>query len=272
LPQKKDDARNGKQMKIISWNVNGIRASYEKGLNSLVQEHKPDILCLQETKAHIDQVSPQMKSLGYKNFHWSSAIRKGYSGVATFTNFEINSVKFNFGDDEYKSLYENEGRIVHSVFPKFELYNIYFPNGGSGEERHQFKQLFLKRLNHHLEKEIAAGKSIIVVGDYNVAHNAIDVYDPIRLSKESGFLPEEQEWMTAFLKLGMVDSFRYFSPKQKDRYSWWSYRELARAHNRGWRIDYICVTKNLIKYMRSAQILDQWLGSDHAPCVIDLEI
>lgn len=253
-------------MKIVSWNVNGIRACYKKSLTTFVQQHQPDILCLQETKAHIDQVEPEARKLGYENSYWSSAIRKGYSGVATFLNKEPVHVEFGFGYDEYTK----EGRIVWTKHPDFDLYNIYFPNGGSGEERHQFKQVFLARLSEHLKSQLAQGKKIVVVGDYNVAHQEMDVYDPVRLSKESGFLPEERAWFEQFLKLGFIDTFRKIHGPQKDRYSWWSYRELARISNRGWRIDYISISQNLEKHLVGADILDAVEGSDHCPVIAEL--
>lgn len=254
-------------MKIISWNLNGIRACYKKGLSHFLTNEKPHIFCVQETKAHIEQVEPEAQSLGYKNFYWSSAIRKGYSGVATFLNENPKDVKKGWGQSQYDS----EGRILWSQHENFDLYNIYFPNGGSGDERHAFKQQFLKDLNIHLKNELSIGKKIIVVGDYNVAHTEIDVYDPVRLSKESGFLPEEREWFDQFLQLGFIDTFRHFYPNEKSRYSWWSYRELARISNRGWRIDYICISKNLLPNLKAAQILDAVDGSDHCPVVAELE-
>lgn len=254
-------------MKIISWNLNGIRACYKKGLSQFLTNEKPHIFCVQETKAHIEQVEPEAQSLGYKNFYWSSAIRKGYSGVATFLNENPKDVKKGWGQSQYDS----EGRILWSQHENFDLYNIYFPNGGSGDERHAFKQQFLKDLNIHLKNELSIGKKIIVVGDYNVAHTEIDVYDPVRLSKESGFLPEEREWFDQFLQLGFIDTFRHFYPNEKSRYSWWSYRELARISNRGWRIDYICISKNLLPNLKAAQILDAVDGSDHCPVVAELE-
>ncbi|MES2856879.1 MAG: exodeoxyribonuclease III, partial [Bdellovibrionota bacterium] len=146
----------------------------------------------------------------------------------------------------------------------------YFPNGGSGDERHGFKQKFLKDLNAHLKPMVKAGKPIIVTGDYNVAHRDQDVYDPIKLSHESGFLPEERAWMDSFLDLGFIDTFRYFRPEEKDRYSWWSMYERARLGNRGWRIDYFCVTKNLEKRLIGADILDRVELSDHSPCVLEM--
>lgn len=254
-------------IKVVSWNVNGIRACSKKGLHEFILEEQPDILCLQETKANRDQVEPDLQTLGYEYADWSSAVRKGYSGVATFSVRPPSKVTKGTGKTEYDS----EGRFVITSYPEFDLYNIYFPNGGSGETRHDFKQGFLKDLNLHLAKELKAGKKIIVVGDYNVAHQEHDVHDPIRLSKESGFLPEERTWLTNFLELGFVDTFRHFYPESKDRYSWWSYRELARVGNRGWRIDYVCISRNLLPNLKSADILDQVEGSDHCPVVANFE-
>jgi len=254
-------------VKIISWNVNGIRACHKKGLIDVVQEQKPDIFCLQETKAHREQCEDEVKTLSRQYAYWSSAIRKGYSGVATFVDKEPLDVKLGIGLEEYDS----EGRIVMTDHGAFDLYNIYFPNGGSGEVRHDFKQKFLQELNLHLKKKLAAGREVVVVGDYNVAHQTIDVFDPVRLSKESGFLPEERAWFDSFLELGFIDTFRQFH-KEPNRYSWWSYRELARIANRGWRIDYICISKGLQKYLSSADILDQVHGSDHCPVVATLDL
>lgn len=254
-------------LKIVSWNVNGIRACGKKGLPEFISREKPDILCLQETKAHLEQVEPALQNLGYPAAEWSSAVRKGYSGVATFSNTTPQATLKGTGNQAYDS----EGRFVISQFPQFDLYNIYFPNGGSGEERHSFKQKFLKDLNQHLSRELRDGRQIIVVGDYNVAHTAMDIYDPVRLAKESGFLPEEREWFGNFLDLGFIDTFRHLNPAAKNRYSWWSYRELARISNRGWRIDYICISQGLLPHLVSADILDQVEGSDHCPVVVTLQ-
>lgn len=254
-------------MKMISWNVNGVRACAKKGLQDFLSKESPDFFCIQETKAHLEQVEDSIKKLGFEFSFWSSAVKKGYSGVATYSNKGPSEVKIGWGQTEY----ESEGRIVWSQFPEFDLYNIYFPNGGSGEPRHLFKQQFLKDLNAHLKKQLAMKKNIVVVGDYNVARHEVDVYDPVRLSKESGFLPEERQWFDDFLKLGFVDTFRHFHPEEKNRYSWWSYRELARISNRGWRIDYICVSQSLVHNLKSADILDQVEGSDHCPVVVEFK-
>ena len=250
-----------KTIKLATWNVNGIRASYEKGLSAFILQEKPDILCLQETKAHKEQVNPTLQCLGYSFNYWSSAERKGYSGVATFLNEEPVKVLTTLDNPDY----EKEGRIIWSQHSEFDLYNIYFPNGGSGEERHNFKQKFLKELLNHLKFEMRKGKQIILVGDYNVAHQEMDVHDPVRLSTESGFLPEERDWFALLLKAGFIDCFRLLHPDKKDAFSWWSYREMARMRNRGWRIDYICMTAGLKDNLSACEILNQQVGSDHCP-------
>ncbi|MFZ3231257.1 MAG: exodeoxyribonuclease III [Pseudobdellovibrio sp.] len=259
----KNDAK--KEIKIVTWNVNGIRASYPKGLSQFVEEIKPDILCLQETKAHREQVQPETQTLGFPFDAWSSAERKGYSSVATFSQIEPLKISKSIDHPEY----EKEGRIIWSSYEQFDIYNIYFPNGGARVERHDFKQIFLKNLSAHLQFEIKRGKQIIVVGDYNIAHKEVDIYDPVRLSKESGFLPEERQWFDQFMELGFVDAYRHLNPDQKKIYSWWSYRELARANNKGWRIDYICITKDLVKNLKSCDVLMNQLGSDHCPVVAE---
>ena len=255
-------------MRIISWNVNGIRAVYKKGFIEFIERENPDILCVQETKAHREQCEPALWAPAGRTSHWSSAARKGYSGTATFSVREPKSAASGIGIPDYDS----EGRFVVTEHDEILLYNIYFPNGGSGEERHDFKQRFLKDLNAHLKPLIAKGRKIIVVGDYNVAHRAIDIYDPVKLSKESGFLPEEREWFDQFLALGFVDTFRHLHPERPEAYTWWSYRERGREMgNRGWRIDYICVTQNLTERVVRAEVMGQVMGSDHCPVLVDLK-
>jgi len=168
--------------------------------------------------------------------------------------------------------FDDEGRFVVTQIADITIYNVYFPNGSAREERHHFKQEFLRKFLRHLMKRLAAGDKVIVLGDYNVAHREIDVHDPVRLSKVSGFLPEEREWFSQFLDAGFIDTFRFFHPDAKERFSWWSYRELARAANRGWRIDYICVSENLRTRLQSADIWDQQEGSDHCPVVLELSL
>lgn len=255
-------------MKIITWNVNGIRSVIQKGFYEFIDAQNPDLLCVQETKAHPDQLEDAVHSpLGWKTF-WSSAQRPGYSGTATFCKETPVSVEHGFGIPKFDA----EGRMVVTQFPKFTLYNVYFPNGGANQERHLFKQEFLKRFGSHLVKKVRAGENIILVGDYNVAYMDIDVYDPKALSTESGFLPEERQWMTKFLEYGFIDVFRYFHPDEKHRYTWWSYFQNARIGNRGWRIDHICVSRGLEKHLKSVEILDQQMGSDHCPVVMEIDL
>lgn len=255
-------------MKLITWNVNGIRAVEKKGFHEFWRRLEPDILCLQETKAHPDQLDESLVCPpGWKSF-WSAASRPGYSGTATFCREEPLEFRDGFGIPKF----DTEGRIVMTRFAKFTLFNVYFPNGGSGMERHAYKQEFLKRFGDHLARRAAAGENIILVGDYNVGYLDIDVYDPKALSTESGFLPEEREWMRSFLVRGFVDGFRHFHPHEKDRYTWWSYFQNARTLNRGWRIDHICVSQSLEKALKSVEILDEQTGSDHCPVVAELDI
>jgi exodeoxyribonuclease-3 len=264
MKSKKGDA----PVKIVTWNVNGLRAVVQKGFYEFWEAQSPDFLCLQETKCHPDQLQDALSSpLGWKSF-WSSAQRPGYSGTVTFSRETPERV--DHGIDIPK--FDAEGRLVVTQFKDFTLYNCYFPNGGSGQERHDFKQEFLNRFSYHLQKRVAAGENVIVVGDYNVAYLDIDVYDPKALSSESGFLPEEREWMRHFLEKGFIDGFRYFHPEEKHRYTWWSYFQNARVGNRGWRIDHICVSRGLEKKIKAVEILDRQEGSDHCPVVMEIDL
>ncbi len=254
-------------MKIISWNVNGIRAIAKKGFLEFFEREDPDILCLQETKAHPDQLDALLINPFERESFWSAAEKKGYSGTVTYVRERPADIKYGCGVKKFDS----EGRFVVTDHSDFLLYNVYFPNGSSGEERHQYKQDFLDRFRKHVAKDLKSGREVIVVGDYNVAYMDIDVFDPVRLSKVSGFLPDERKWFGQFLETGFIDAFRYFHPDQKEAYSWWSYQETARISNRGWRIDHICVSEGLKKRLKSCTILDQILGSDHAPVVLELK-
>lgn len=256
-------------MKLVTWNVNGIRACQKKGFLDFIERENPEILCIQETKAHTEQLDETLiNPMTYDSFWTSASTRNGYSGVATYTTLPVENVEHGIGIKKF----DDEGRFVITQIHDILLYNVYFPNGSAREERHHYKQEFLKKFLRHLMKQLAAGKKVIVVGDYNVAHQEVDVYDPVRLSKVSGFLPEEREWFSQFLDAGFIDTFRHFHPDAKERFSWWSYREMARPANRGWRIDYICVSENLKSQIKSADIWDQQMGSDHCPVVIELEV
>lgn len=255
-------------MKIISWNVNGIRAAQKKGFLDFVKRENADIVCLQETKAHKDQLDPILHhpTPDYSSY-WSSAKKKGYSGTVTYTKEEPLKVEYGIGVEKF----DTEGRFVITHHKDFVLYNVYFPNGASGQERHLFKQEFLHVFTEHLLQQIQIHKkNIILVGDYNVAYRDADVYDPVRLAKTSGFLPEERQWFETFLQQGFIDSFRYKYPDVKDKYTWWSYFELARPANRGWRIDYVCTSHSLKNRILDAGIMDEQEGSDHCPVWVRL--
>jgi len=253
-------------VKICTWNVNGIRACSQKGFFDFFEGEDLDILCLQETKAHPEQLTDDIVSpLGW-HAYWSSAHRRGYSGTAVYSRSQPQEVRHGIGIRKF----DTEGRFVICDYDDFVLFNIYFPNGSSREERHDYKMEFLKKLNLHLKGLIRQGREVIVVGDYNVAYMDIDVFDPVRLSKVSGFLPEERKWFLDFLDLGFVDTFRYFHPEEPQKYTWWSYRENARLGNRGWRIDHICVTQGLVSRLKSTEILAAQEGSDHCPVITTL--
>lgn len=253
-------------MRICTWNINGIRAGDGRPFFECLERLKPDILGLQETKCHPQQAGLAItQAPGYESF-WSTARRKGYSGVATFCRKPPRSVTTGIGIRKYDS----EGRIVLTEHDDFQLYNIYFPNGGSGPERHDFKQEFLDRLLEVLKRDLKHKRPTIVMGDFNVAPHEVDVYDPVELSSVSGFLPEERLWFQKFLALGFVDCFRNFYPGKKDAYTWWSNLGGNRIRNRGWRIDHICVSEDLKADVKSCELMPEQMGSDHCPVYIDL--
>ena len=259
-------------MKTATWNVNGIRSCYEKGaLQDFIRSESPDILCLQETKAHPEQLSSEVRNFGSFPFrHWSSsAFRKGYSGTVTASFVKPLSVSRGMGIKKF----DWEGRFVITEYKTFVLLNIYFPNGSLTEERHLFKQEFLSRFIRFassLEKQ--KGKPLVILGDYNTAYLDHDVYDAEGLQSVSGFLPEERLWLSDFLKSGYRDVFRHFYPDQKEAYTWHSYRGNARALNRGWRIDHICVSESLKKRLKGVRICQAQEGSDHLPVVMEADL
>ncbi len=253
-------------MKILSWNVNGIRAVEKKGFVDWLLRENPDILCVQETKASVDQLSENLKSpQGYKTF-WSSAQRKGYSGVAVFTKEEPKSVQEGLGKKEFDS----EGRTLVLEYEDFILFNVYFPNGSSGNVRVPFKMAFYDEFLKVTEKLRRKDKRLIICGDVNTAHTEIDLARPKENEKNTGFLPEERAWVTKFIASGYIDTFRHFY-KNPGHYTWWDYKTGARARDIGWRIDYFFITANLLPKLKSALILKDVLGSDHCPVGIELK-
>ena len=253
-------------MKIISWNVNGIRAVAKKGFFDFLQQQNPDILCLQETKAHPDQLTADLLAPhGYEVF-WSSATKKGYSGVATYTKKSPEKVVHGLGEERFDS----EGRTVITEYKDFVLFNIYFPNGQKDEERLQYKMDFYTHFLKVSEKYRKAGKKVITCGDYNTAHKEIDLTHPKANEKYSGFLPMEREWLDHYTSHGYLDTFREFN-KNPEQYTWWTYRQNAREKNVGWRIDYFFVSEDLKKNLKNAFILQEVHGSDHCPLGIELK-
>ncbi len=254
-------------MKIISYNVNGIRAAIRKGFIDWLAEENPDIICIQETKAQREQVYEldKIESLGYQTY-WFSAEKKGYSGVAIFTKIPPTEVHYGMGISKYDA----EGRMIRADFGDLTLINSYFPSGTTGDIRQDFKEEYLKDVQiftDHLKKE---RPNIILCGDYNICHTEIDIHNPAKQQKTSGFLPHERQWVTDFLESGFVDSFRVFN-KDPHHYSWWSYRAGARAKNLGWRIDYHMVSENMADRLKSASILSEIVHSDHCPIVVEID-
>ena len=253
-------------MKIISWNVNGIRAAQKKGFLEWLSKESPDILCVQETKAHPDQLEPELLNPPGYHVYFHSAERKGYSGVATFTKQKPLSVKTGFNINRFDS----EGRVLITEFRPFTLLNIYFPNGKQNDDRLRYKLDFYEETLRFVEHLKSEGRRVIVSGDYNTAHKPIDLARPEANQSVSGFLPVERAWIDQWVAHGQVDIFREFCPLP-GQYTWWDMKTGARERNVGWRIDYHFVTKSLLPSVQSADILKEVLGSDHCPVSVDLK-
>jgi exodeoxyribonuclease-3 len=254
-------------MKLISWNVNGIRAIAAKNALSWTETHAPDILCFQEIKATHAQIPDPLTPRPFLQTHINPAQRKGYSGTMTLSNHA-----FAYSDTALHIDHTSEGRILEHHFDDIALFNVYFPNGQQGEERLAHKMEFYANFLKHIEALRRAGKSIIVCGDVNTAHREIDLKNPKANAKTSGFLPIERAWIDALLAAGYVDTFRYVHGDIEEHYSWWSYRFNARAKNVGWRIDYVFISEELKEQLRDAFILDSIEGSDHCPVGIDIDL
>ncbi len=253
-------------MKIISYNVNGIRASLGKGLIEWLENADPDIFCMQEIKATADQIDLlSFQSLGYDSFLINSAQKKGYSGVAIFSKQQPDFYSLGIGND----FFDNEGRVIRADFGDITVVCVYIPSGTSGDERQALKMEFLKLFTDYLVELRKTRPNLVICGDYNICHKAIDINYPEKHTKMSGFLPEEREWFDQFIDLGFVDTFRVFN-QEPNQYSWWSFRSNARAKNLGWRIDYHIVTEPLKEKLKSAAILQEVTFSDHCPVVVEL--
>jgi len=254
-------------MKLISWNVNGIRAVINKGFLEWFEKESPDILCLQETKAHPDQLGFELTHpKGYHAYFSSSEVKKGYSGVVTYTKSEPKNVEEGVGIDRF----DQEGRVIMTEFDDFMLFNVYFPNGKASSERLQYKLEFYEAFLKHVEELRKGGKRIVFCGDVNTAHKEIDLARPRDNEDVSGFLPIERKWIDRLIERGYIDSLREFHP-EPDLYTWWSMRSGARERNVGWRIDYIFLEERLKKHLKDAYILPGVVGSDHCPIAVKLD-
>jgi exodeoxyribonuclease III len=254
-------------MRIISYNVNGIRAAMNKGFTDWLKTDPADVICLQETKAHKENVNyAAIEALGYTTY-WYSAEKKGYSGVAIFSRKEPDKVFF--GNGIMKS--DAEGRVIRADYGKLTIVNAYFPSGTSGEERQSYKYVWLDEFLAYLEDLRKTRPRLIITGDYNIAHREIDIHDPKGNKNSSGFLPDERAWMDKWVAAGYVDSFRHLHPEKTGAYSWWSQRfPSVRLQNKGWRIDYISVTKNLARQIVAADIYPEVKHSDHCPVYLEI--
>lgn len=247
-------------MKIITFNLNGIRSAASKGLYDWLQEENPDVLCVQETKAQPDQIDVlQFRELGYHSYI-HSAIKKGYSGVAIFSKIEPDYVEIGIGNDKF----DVEGRMIRADFGDITILNSYFPSGTTGDIRQEVKMEYLKEIQSFVDELSKERPNIILAGDYNICHKPIDISKPENKKGVSGFLPEEREWVTQFIDSGFIDTFRVFD-QSGENYTWWSYRAGARSKNLGWRIDYQMVTEPLRDKLKSARIHDKVVLSDHCP-------
>lgn len=253
-------------MRIITYNVNGVRAAMTKGLMSWISEAAPDVLCLQEIKASPEQVGVfELEEMGYHHY-WYPAQKKGYSGVAIFTKIKPDNVVYGCGIKEY----DDEGRVIRADFGDVSVMSVYHPSGSSGDLRQVFKMKWLEDFNNYITELKKTIPNLILCGDFNICHKAIDIHNPKSNANTSGFLPEEREWMEQFINTGFIDTFRHFN-EEPHQYTWWSYRAGARGKNLGWRIDYNMAAEPLKHRLKSAKILPDALHSDHCPVMLEIE-
>lgn len=253
-------------MKIISYNVNGIRAALKKGLADWLKRASPDVLCIQETKAMANQVDTSVfDDLGYKHY-WHSAQKKGYSGVAILTKEKVLNVNKGTGIEHI----DFEGRVIRVDFKEVSVISLYLPSG-TNINRLSYKFKFMDEFQNYIDNLKKKYPNLVICGDYNICHQAIDIHDPVRNKNVSGFLPEERKWIDKFMNRGFIDSFRYLNDKPNN-YSWWSYRANARENNKGWRIDYNLVSENLKNNIKRSYLLTDACHSDHCPVGLELNL
>lgn len=256
-----------KSIKILTYNVNGIRAAQRKGFLEWLATEKMDVVCLQEIKANADQIDvAAFEELGY-HCHWFSAQKKGYSGVAILSKIKPDKVVAGMGHE----LYDNEGRVLRIDIGDLSVLSCYFPSGTSGDIRQDVKIQFLEKIMEFVEELRKTRPKLVICGDYNIAHTEIDIHNPKTNKNTSGFKPEEREWMSQLIAAGYTDTFRHFH-EGPDNYSWWSYRANARANNKGWRIDYIATTDNLKEQLMDADLFPDAKHSDHCPGYVKLKL
>ena len=253
-------------MKIISYNVNGIRAAMKKGFIDWLILEQPDVVCVQEIKALRDQIDIEaLEKVGYKYNYWFSAEKKGYSGVGIISKHEPNNVIYGTGISEM----DFEGRNLRVDFDQLTIMSLYLPSG-TNLDRLEFKLSYMDKFYDYVSNLKKTNPNLVIAGDFNICHKAIDIHDPIRNKNVSGFLPVERNWLSKFIELGFIDSFRFYD-KKPHKYSWWTYRANARANNKGWRIDYIMVSKSLENKMKNASILSDVVHSDHCPILVEIQ-
>lgn len=253
-------------MRIVTYNVNGIRAAMGKGLVEWMKQTDPDVLCLQEIKASPEQVGVfELEEMGYHHY-WYPAQKKGYSGVAIFSKIEPKQVIYGCGIKEY----DFEGRIIRADFEDVSVMSVYHPSGSSGDERQEFKMKWLSDYSDYINELKKTHKNLILCGDFNICHKPIDIHNPKSNANTSGFLPEEREWMEQFINNGFIDTFRHFN-QDPHQYSWWSYRAGSRDKNLGWRIDYNLASENLANRLKRSVILPEAKHSDHCPVLLEID-
>lgn len=252
--------------RIVSYNVNGIRAAIKKGFIDWLGACDPDIICIQETKANQDQVDADLLASTPYHHYWYSAEKKGYSGVSIWTKEKPNHVEYGCGIE----IYDKEGRVLRCDFDDYSVISVYMPSGSSGDIRQAFKMQWLEDFQNYIDELKKEIPNLIICGDYNICHTEIDIHNPKTNKDTSGFKPEEREWIGSFIDSGFIDSFRFFN-KEPHNYSWWSYRANARAKNLGWRIDYNMVSKPLESKLKRAAILPEAKHSDHCPILVELD-
>ncbi len=254
-------------MKIVTYNLNGIRAALNRNWLHWIRQNEFDIICIQELKAEPAQLDLSIFEQAGYNCYWHAAQKKGYSGVAIFSKMKPDHVEYGCGAEDY----DREGRVIRADYGDTSVFSIYFPSGTMGEIRQSVKYQFLNYIYDYFQQLLKARQKIIVCGDYNIANKDIDIHNPISNKNSTGFLPDERAWLDKFFVSGFIDTFRYLI-KEPHNYTWWSFRTNARTNNKGWRIDYIAITENLLLKLSSVKIMSDAIHSDHCPVMVEIDL